>query len=94
MARVRLRLGLASAASVDGQPGDHVAEDQPASEQDLRSLARRDRGLQLRRDAPAGLSLLPASPALWPSRQAPAGLAVHDGRPAKAQLDRAEQHPP
>ena len=37
----------------DGQPGDHVAQDEPASKQDVRPLARRDRGLPLRRDAPA-----------------------------------------
>ncbi len=40
--------------SADGQSDDHVAEDEPASEQDVRPLARRDGGLPLRRDAPAG----------------------------------------
>jgi hypothetical protein len=43
-----LRVGLGPA---DGQPGDHVAEDEQAFEQDVRSLARRDRALPLRRDA-------------------------------------------
>jgi hypothetical protein len=48
--RVRVRL-----RSADGLPGDHVAEDEPASEQDIRPLAAQDRGLPLRRHAPAEL---------------------------------------
>ena len=52
----------------DGQPGDHVAQAEPASEQDARLLrpqVRRDRGLSLRRDAPArGRCTQPDGPAV------------------------------
>ena len=44
----RWRLG-----PTDRQAGDHVAQDEQAPQQDVRPLARRDRGLPLRRDAPA-----------------------------------------
>jgi hypothetical protein len=63
----------------DRQPGDHVAQDEIASEQDVRPLARRNRGLPPRRDPPAGVTQ-PDRPAIAPrihGRQMPGPV---DGR--------------
>ena len=74
------RRSTPSGGVLDRQPSDHVAQDEPASEQDVRPLTRRDRGLPLRRDAPA-LRTQPDGPAVATricGRRRPRG--VH-GRP-------------
>ena len=74
------RMMLCGFRPADRQPVDHVAQDEPASEQDVRPLARRDRGLPLRRDAPARRTQ-PDGPAVAKrirGRRRPRGV---DGRP-------------
>ena len=58
------------------QPSDHTAQDEQASQQDVHSLARLDRGLLLRRDASAELaqshgSAVATATAQWRRRATP-----------------------
>jgi hypothetical protein len=81
----------------DGQPEDHVAQEKQASEQDVRSLARRDGGLPLRRDAPAGLAKSDG-PAVAPRLRRRCRPCYADGRrrsgkPAGALLAAGPRHP-